>query len=60
MKTSPWLKNQSEAVGDRSINRSRLRTESGRRKFASPTKKMRQSVPHSQELLIFTPPNEPG
>ncbi len=56
---SPWLKNQSDAVGDSSITRSRLRSESSRRKSARPTKNTRQNTPHTQGVLIFAPPKAP-
>ena len=59
MKTSPWLKNQSDAVGESSITRSRFRTESGRRKSASPSRNTTQKIPQTQGLLIFTPPKAP-
>src|SRR3954453_7612189 len=56
---SPWLKYQSEAVGDSSIRTSRLRTDSGLRKSASPSRKTRQNAPHTHGSLIFAPANAP-
>ena len=60
MKTSPWLKNHSDAVGESRKSRSRLRSEKSRRKSTSPTKKTRQKAPQTQGLLIVVPPKAPG
>ncbi len=59
MNMSPWLKNQSDAVGESNITRSRLRIENGRRRSPSPIRKMRQKAPQTHGLLIFTPPKAP-
>ena len=60
MKTSPWLKNQRDAVGERRKSRSRLRSENGRFQSPSPTRKTRQNAPQTHGLLIAVPPNAPG
>ena len=60
MNTSPWLKYQSDAVGERRKSRSRLRSENGRRQSARPTRKTTQNAPHTHGLLIAVPPNAPG
>ena len=60
MNTFPWLKNHSDAVGDSSITRSRLRSESGLRQSARPMMNARQNPPQTHGLLIFLPPNAPG
>ena len=59
MKTSPWLKNHSDAVGDSSITRSRFRIESGRRKSARPMRKTRQNAPQTHGSLMRVPPKAP-
>ena len=60
MNTSPWLKYQSEAVGESRKSRSRLRSENGRRQSPSPRRKTTQNVPQTHGLLIAVPPNAPG
>ncbi len=59
MKTFPWLKNQSDAVGDSSMMRSRFRSDSGRRKLPSPIRNAAQNAPQIHGLLILSPPNAP-
>ena len=60
VKMSPRLKNQSEIENDSSARRSRLRSESGRRRSASPSKKTAQSPSQTSGLLMSFPPNAPG
>ena len=43
-----------------SASRSRLRSESGRRRFASPARKTAQKPSQSHGLLIVLPPNAPA
>ena len=59
MKTFPWLKYQSDAVGDSSMMRSRFLRENGRRKLPSPIRNAAQNAPQIHGLLIFVPPNAP-
>jgi hypothetical protein len=54
------LKNQSDAVGERRKSRSRLRSESGRLRSASPRRKTAQKAPQIHGSLIAEPPNAPG
>ena len=56
----PWLKNHSDAVGERRKSRSRLRSENGRRQSPRPTRKTRQNAPQIHGLLIAVPPKAPG
>ncbi len=60
MKIRPWLKYHSETENESSASRSRLRTLSGRRRSASPSRNTAQRLSQSGRLLIFLPPNAPG
>ena len=54
------MKKRSEIENESSASRSRLRSESGRRRSARPTKKSAQKVSQSQTPLIVFPPNAPA
>jgi hypothetical protein len=53
------LKYQSETEKESRTSRSRLRTESGRRRSARPIRNARQKPSHTGHELIFLPPNAP-
>src|SRR3954454_2370889 len=59
MKTSPWLKNQSDADREARTSRSRLRTESSRRQSTSPSRNTAQNASQTAGLLIVVPPKAP-
>ena len=60
VKMSPRLKNQSEIENESRASRSRFRSESGRRRSASPSRKTAQSPSHTAGRLMSLPPNAPG
>ena len=57
MKISPRLKNHREMENESSASRSRLRTDSGRRRSASPSRNTTQSAIQTTGRLIERPPN---
>src|SRR5439155_23428398 len=59
VKTWPLLKYQSETLNETSASRSRFRSESGRRKSASPIRKEAQNPSQMGRLLISLPPKAP-
>ncbi len=59
MKIRPSLKYQSETENESSASRSRLRSESGLRRSASPTRKIAQKTSQTGNELISLPPNAP-
>ena len=59
VKISPRLKNQSEAENETRTSRSKLRSDSGLRRSASPSRKTAQRPNHTATESSTLPPNAP-